>query len=263
MPESIEDGIRKWLTEKGYRFELIAARAFKAAGFDIRVSPYVRDPDSKNLREVDLIATHTSFLTPACLFDLSFVVECKYSANPWIVFRSPGEIHLGETFRFLNRISTSLGSFALLEMGTMDDKSSLRLLELNPKLGHGVRAMTEKADRDPAYEAMMQVCAAAAGMAAETEEAYRRPSIIFPVVAVQGRLFECCITDSLQLNLEEVQRATVVWTRPTAKSDTVFIDLVTEASLGQYATEKFNQCEALRRTIEKGLDRTRERASSK
>jgi hypothetical protein len=260
--ESIEDKIRSWLETQGSRFELIVARAFQRAGFSVAVSEFRRDPDTGIPREIDVIATHTSLLTPGRLFDLNFVIECKHSRNyPWIVFQTPNGIKPTETDKFLCRFATNIGHVALLEMSTGNQAQASGLFSLPQRMAHGVRcafeekkAAEKKADR--AYEAVTQVCSGAAALIADKQTSLSPCAIAFPVVIIQGRLFECTIRDTTELDLAEVTRATLFWSRPTAQSSQVPVELLTDATVEDYATQRFQQCEALRPTIENGLPKT-------
>jgi len=99
VAEDIEEQIRTWLREEGYRFELTVARAFREAGFQITVSDFAIDTKSGQPREIDVIATHSTFLTPADIFHLSFAIECKFTGKkPWIVFKS-GSDHPRKIYR--------------------------------------------------------------------------------------------------------------------------------------------------------------------
>ena len=138
--ENIEDKIRSWLGTQGYPFELVVARAFQRAGFSVTVSEFSRDPETEKPREIDVVATHTSLLTPARLFDLNFVIECKHTAdNPWIVFRTADGIKPTKTTEFLYRFATKIGHVALLEMSIGNQAQATGLFSLPQSMAHGVK----------------------------------------------------------------------------------------------------------------------------
>jgi hypothetical protein len=254
MSENIEDKVRSWLETQGYRFELMVARAFQSTGFSVTVSEFSRDPDTGTPREIDVVASHSSRLTPANYFDLNFVIECKHSRDkPWVVFRSNGGIKPTKTTEFLYRFATRIGHVALLEMSIGDQVQATGLFSLPQSMAHGVtRAFEDKTDL--AYDAVTKVCSGPSALVADDTSSC---AIAFPVVIIQGRLFECTIRDTTELDIAEVNRATVFWRRPTTQSSQVPVDLVTEKSLEDYAREKFQQCEALRPTIETASPRPR------
>jgi len=256
VTEDLENRIRAWLQEEGYKFELKVAGAFHEAGFQITVSEFALDTKSGEPREIDVLATRSTFLTPANIFDLSFVIECRYSGKyPWIVFKSTSNEHIGVFADFFYRFATELGHIALLEMSSLDDAQNSRLFSLPSKMGHGVTAAFQKGN-DVANNAMTKVCDAAAALIGQAEAGAGRCAILFPVLMLQGRIFECEITDEADIQLAEVKRSTVLWRRPTTKSSIVPVDLVTEGEVVRFTEEKFTQCEALKPLIENGLPKT-------
>jgi hypothetical protein len=62
-----------------------AAAAFRRAGFEVKQSVTYPDPQSDKAREIDVLATQPDIVG---VIDVSFVVECKASHNPWIVLMS-------------------------------------------------------------------------------------------------------------------------------------------------------------------------------
>ncbi len=165
----------------------------------------------------------------------------------------------GKFTEFLHRFATELGQTALLEMSSIDEAHNTKLFELPAQMGHGVTAALRK-NNDIAYNAITQICDAAAALIRHAETSASRCTIIFPVVMLQGRIFECEITEKADIRLVEVKRSTVFWRRPTAKSSTVPVDLVSEVEVVRFAQEKFAQCEALKPLIESGLPTTSGRA---
>jgi len=257
MPESVEDKIRTWLAGHGYRFELIVARAFQRAGFSVTVSEFACDPESGEPREIDVVATHTSFLTRADLFDVTFIIECKHSRDkPWIIFVGGDDIDVTKTTELLYRFATKASRIALLEMSIGEEARQTGLFALPRKMGHGVRrAFEEKTDL--AYDAVTKVCAGAAGFTAEKENKMNKFGIVFPVVIIQGQMFECGINEATEIELNEVKQATIFWRRPIADRSIVPVELLTEDVLADFANAKFKQCEALRKIVEGGLPQTK------
>lgn len=261
-PADIEQKIRSWLAEHGYRFELTVARAFQRAGFSVTLSDFVHDPESGEPREIDVIATHTSFLTRTHLFDVTFVIECKYSRDkPWIVFVGADDIEMTDTPRFLGRFGTKVGRVALLELSIGSEAEQTGLFALPRKMGHGVRrAFEEKTDL--AYDAVTKVCSGAAGLIAKKEGSFNGSAIAFPIVILQGQIFECGISETTEIELMEVKQTTIFWRRPVANHSTVPVEILTESALQDFANAKFKQCEALRPIIENGLPKTKQLCSA-
>lgn len=77
--------ITDWLNKTGFPLEMEAASAFRDAGFDVRQSATYADPQSDKGREIDVLAMDPDLIG---IIDISFVVECKSSTKPWVVFTS-------------------------------------------------------------------------------------------------------------------------------------------------------------------------------
>lgn len=77
--------VLEWLQKTGFPLEMYAASTFRGAGFDVRQSATYADPDCAKGREIDVLAQDPDVLG---LVEISFVVECKASLNPWVVLTS-------------------------------------------------------------------------------------------------------------------------------------------------------------------------------
>ena len=77
--------VYEWLQKQGYPLEMEVASALSKKGLWVRRASYYKDSESDKSREIDVIATETEILGMA---ELHFVVECKASSKPWILFSS-------------------------------------------------------------------------------------------------------------------------------------------------------------------------------
>jgi len=142
---------------------------------------------------------------------------------------------------------------ALLEMASNDEAERAGLFAVPDRLGHGVkRAFDDK--HDAAYEAVTKVCDASAALVSTPRtKVVLSSAVVFPVVVIEGKLFESSLDNSSSVTLKEVTRSTLYWKRPTAQSTRVPIDLVTSEGLADYVKQKHEQCELMRPIIENGL----------
>lgn len=81
----LTEKILDWLNKTGFPLEMTTATEFRKQGFDISQSLTYLDPQSDKGREIDVLASDSNWVG---LIDIHFVVECKSSANPWIVLMS-------------------------------------------------------------------------------------------------------------------------------------------------------------------------------
>ena len=235
------------------------ARTFQDAGFVVTLSDYVQDEGRGEPREIDVIANYTCSLSSIRSFDLTFVGECKYSRDkPWVVFKSSANDDISRMAEFLFRFGTRGGHDALMEMSSVaGDRATL--FRLPASLGHGVtRAFETKSDL--AYTSVTKVCDGAAALVAEREKETNAYVVMFPVIFLQGEIFECAIDDGMAIKLTEVDRATVLWRRPTPQSSLVPVEIVTERAIPSFAAEKFQQCQVANDIIMHELPNTRDAA---
>ena len=281
--DSLSVKVLNWVKNEGYTLEMRVARIFQQSGFSVsRFEPYV-DPESDDLREVDVVASVNRQFSGIEVF-VTLFVECKYLSKPWVVFVSPRR--LGR-FSYFSRILNN--EFAVHEWRHQDTLQGRLLARILSSLGHQKIStlslfltpqivgygMTEslRGGLDHAYEAIMQVgkCVEAHDIEAETdleravelydETKYRRDpretefmlscSIAFPIIVGKGKLFECYLDENSETIVSEVDESVILVPsrrrRDTggARSSSSVLRVVTEKRLEYFATEAFEAASAL------------------
>jgi hypothetical protein len=222
-----------WLEEQGYPLEMVVARTFREADFRTLQSSYYTDPESDVQREIDVIAYRQNQIGKI-LVRVSFAIECKLSRDkPWVLFTSE-DVRLAGPARVVQRASSGLGHKFLSSIARDEDIQTLNMLSLPRRPGYGVtQAFTS--GQDTPYTACMGVakCAVAEVLAADKASRTQGPllKIVFPVVVMDGKLFECYLTEDGAITVLEIERGILVWRNPIVRVPHTIIDIVTVTGL--------------------------------
>jgi len=245
------DAVRTWLHRSGYPLEFRVAAAFREAGFTVHQGIHypADNPEATGARDVDVLAVRQELTRkhPMTRCTVVFVIECKTSSVPWVLFRSGvegGKWEATETLR-MNAVS-ELDVLGALELE--QDPWALRLpvsaaflaAAVTGKRGVGVQegdgpvaGQGRTSQRDKAFDAVRQAVSAADGMLRENPK--HLPTLAIPVVVVSARLYAASFADGPEEVLE------VPWERMLWRGDRTAtpraIDVVSENGLALYVRE--------------------------
>jgi hypothetical protein len=194
----ITNSIKDWLLDRGYPLEMHVAQAFRRHRFSVDQSQYYEDPEEEGKwREIDILASWNDWDTrkqpdigeSKLLVQVTFVVECKMTKDPWIVFT-----HSTKQFRNLPcelRSYNEGSGQAVAELDKRQAVTALRFFDpLSECVGYGLTVMRDKG-KDAAYEALFQAAKAAEALSSYT---FDMPVLTpwfklnIPVVVVDGIL---------------------------------------------------------------------------
>lgn len=231
MNSSIEDRIKKWLEEQGYPLEMDVARAFRERSFAVQQAEFYPDPETGDSREIDVVARLRAEYERR-LLELVFPVECKRATSkPWLIF-TDRSIRLAGPARVMQRATSKAGrEFLRLLKGNRSIQQT-GLFSLPKRPGYRLtEAFTS--GRDWAYDALMGVTSAARGFADVAGER-KVASIYFPLIVVEGRLFECYTDGPDSMNITEVRKGSLVWRNPVLTAVHSIINVVTPDGLEDF-----------------------------
>lgn len=245
--EDLQYKLCDWLQQEGYPFEMRVAQAFVKAGFAIQQSDYYDDPTKGIPREVDVVATLQSSVKNDLIFRIVLLVECKSPLDkPWLLFCTPGDDDdLPKPPRVAQRISSKAGLHVL--SGLAHDRQNLPLFRLRTPVGYGLKQAFTK-EKDIAYAAMFSVGSAAKARALFwTKHPYepRIVELIFPVIAIEGRLFKCWLDEAEAISVSEVNSGTLRWSQGFGHLSFTIIDVQTVSSIQDFATESYESARTL------------------
>lgn len=225
----LTDKVLEWLGSTGFPLEMEAAFAFREAGFFVRQSAVLPDPQSDKGREIDVLANDPDFIG---VIDISFVVECKSSSNPWVIFTSE------DAFSLYNRVH----AFAMTS-GAAKEALSKRLgkdwwekwIARSEYGGYGFRQALRK-DADPAYTAAIGAVKACHGIAQDrSSSSIPLLAFAFPVIVVDSPLFECSRNAEGALKLVEVPISEFLFSAHIPENIGCSVKVVTKAHLPIFA----------------------------
>lgn len=220
MPDDLKKKILGWLDDHGYPFEMTVARAFQDADFTVRQSINYVDPDTEKTREMDVSASITSRVGEYRL-TMEFLISCKATSKPWIVFTSPTTNVFMGVFR---RKASDAGRLLLLNF--LDGESpALEFFQYPSRVGYSATEALRSSDNDAAYGALCGLAQALEGLLKNFKPLYDYKSdghgdftkltrsllILVGVVIVDHPVFECYLDENDKLVLEEIDWTTILW----------------------------------------------------
>ncbi len=258
----LEQRVRDWLSRQGYPLEFRTAAEFSKAGFQVRQGDYVQDTISDKLREIDVLADAPS-RHPDQPVRVSYIVECKWTREkPWVVFTSSETVKPGITIS--QTIASDLGHLLLWAAAGDCRLNATRTFEASGRAGFGGRqAFSEKADL--VFSALQSVVSATKAKAEawnkrlEYEQAItgsllpRIGVILFPVIVIEGRLFEARLQGA-DLMLEEVNYSRVYWRGSEAWEHMATIDVVTIGFLEEFLSRRVSEVDTISEVLQQHFE---------
>jgi len=242
----LADKVLDWLNTQGYPLEFQTAAAFERRNFDVTPSMYQPDPISGSLREVDVVA-NLSMERPRDsagryrYVRVEYAIECKYTKDkPWVVFASRAAA-MAPSARIAHTIASPLGATIMWTLAGDLGLQALDIFSSPSRPAFGGRQVFDK-DRDAFYSAVQSVVAAARALADRyapepedpLEEALSSGVVVFPVVIIEGHLFESWLDRKAnKIVVEERDHLRLHW-RGSEHASIATVDLVTAHNLDQF-----------------------------
>jgi hypothetical protein len=208
----LKSKLTEWLGEQGYPLEMqVASAARKFTHFDIRQGWHYKDPECGTSREIDIICT---VCDPRGIAEINFVIECKATTKPWILFSSDdasSSYHRLSSFGLFSTEAHSSVAGSLFP-SISDIKTDYDVAKAIPwlwKEGIVGYSLTQAFDgnKDIPYIASLSAVKAAIWLLSnslwQTTE-YRPYAISFPIIVTSSPLFECSTNRSGDPVLNEI-----------------------------------------------------------
>jgi hypothetical protein len=243
--DDLNKKLNEWVESQGYPLEIEVANEFQQHGFNVIVSDWYKDYESQTLREVDVSATTFSDMNKPKTLQISWEMSCKTSRDkPWISFIS--ENQLKQELAFNTMCSPSLSKMLFEEW--KKDKPVNPLIDhplLNPqRVCHSItQAFTTSVDIP--FQAVMSAVKACVHMVTRTEVltySNKRGKgtiwyVAFPVVVIDGKLFECFIDRNGRSHLSEVQRVVLPWPKIEPINSWPRVHIITRPELQEFTRQ--------------------------
>ena len=256
------ENIRQWLSKQGLHLEMKVAKKFSDNNFEVRPSSMYEDPITNIGREIDIISSKGILLNKNIIFDITFVIECKYSKDkPWVLFKSSRQDYYGKNYNFMFRNSSEHAKIILLELENFDNELKENFLfSFNDNLYYGAKRAHLNQDH-MINEAINQVCNANHARSLKIDS-YNNTHISnleiqFPIIVVDGKLFESYLNNKLEIILNEINYGHLLISRPELGNQKFFIDIVSFNYLDEYINSISNATEEILNYSDK-LETTKE-----
>jgi len=243
---SIEQKLNQWLNTQGYPLEMTTAAFFQKRNFQVSLSDYYVDFETRETREIDITAILWSNMQSPVAVQVCFRIECKQSKDkPWVVFIPETQ----RDFPFPPLDVFSSKAIHAFWLDKMQDRSFSDILITTPLLqvkryGYGLtQAFTTSVDIP--YRATLSAVKASIDRVTEMENILHNHQgngtlmccVVVPVIVIDGRLFECSIDKEQNTHLQEVQTSRIQWKGTNPLSTYPIVHLTTKAGLEKFTEE--------------------------
>lgn len=225
--------IAGWLETQGYPVEMTVARAFRERSFRVHQSHFFIDPNTSKRREIDVLVTRQGDIDGR-IIRVVFVIECKKSPDkPWVVF-TDSSIRLTDSSRVCQRAASPFGKKLLTAAFATDPLfAETGLFAIPKRPGYAVKTafVDDKKDgEDSAYYVISKVATATSALTKLLNQA-PLAAVFFPIVVLDGHLFDCHLGHDGKTVVEELSRAVLLWRNPVVAMPHTIIHLVTLSEL--------------------------------
>ena len=254
---SLKKKVLNWLDENGYPLEMRVASLLRCSkknetkfdeapgmeGSYIRQGSHYQDPETNSSREIDLIWSHGNFISGA---SIDFVIECKNTQKPWILFTSP---EAGSNFNriFAFGILSKKAKESLFEsLGSNGDEAWKRIPWLwkeGGQIGYGITQAFE-GNQDAPYKAILSAVKASLWLENDASKKTYSAStcfVAFPVVVTSSPLFECFLDESGKTVLKEIESGFLFFNQHIGTFQAVCVRVLTQSGLNNFA----NECQSI------------------
>ena len=168
------------------------------------------------------------------------VLALRAKVQPWLLFCGEQEESAAPAW-VASRCASEMGRKVLYDLAQRKDLQKLPLFRLRPPIGYGLKQAFNN-EKDVAYTAMSGIGNASKARSLYWNDHPNRSEIIefiFPVIAIDGRLFRCRLDEQEGVEVSEIQSATLRWNNPITSVIHTLIDVQTNSSIDTFASESF------------------------
>jgi hypothetical protein len=191
---------------------------------------YLYDDDSGKNREIDILATKSDKMG---FSHAGFIIECKSTTNPWVVFKSKGASSYANTLIGLN-LHTDTANSAIERLLSNPNNIKWRL-QKRDDFGYGLREASS-GQNDSAYSICTSLIKASRSWLSSPRVANPRVAFAFPILVVDAPIFECRLNDDHQIALHEVSESMFVFSPQISGHSSCLIRIVNKSLLKQFSS---------------------------
>lgn len=230
--------VAKWLENTGYPLEMLVYNKFyNGSNFKIRHGWYFKDPETDISREIDIVAT---IHEPLGLAEINFVIECKKTSKPWVLFTSE-DAHSG--FHRLNSFALisehARNSLVDVLCDETEKTEEIPWLWKNGRVGHGlIQALSSTSD--VAYKATLSAVKASIWLQNNSfwqSTELRQFVLSFPVIVISSPLYESYIDEKGETKLQEINYGFLFFNQQIKNFNGTCVMVVNEKHLDQFVKD--------------------------
>lgn len=223
----LKQQLLSWLEKQGYYLEMKVAKALRGIGQEVVQSWYYEDPEAGKSREIDVVGRFTD---EGGFIQAYFVIECKKTSKPWILFTSDRAVY--NRYRSF-AIMTERAQAAVLK--NMTAMKSIPWFTKEGRVGHGITEAFTSGD-DITFKAGMAATKAAISFL-KSDLPQLAMAFYFPVVVVEGPLYECYLDESSNAKLEQIDMGHLLYPVTVGKYSGSSLCIVTAQAFDRHCAE--------------------------
>ena len=245
--KELTEKIRDWLETQGYPLEMKVASALRKVGFNVMQSQYYIDPETDVPREIDIIA-YKNDVRGEC--EISFLIECKVSKKkPWLLFSSEEALQRNIFFNFAVLSESAINNLLNLNK---EITHQIPWMRKRGRIAYGLTQAFTSGDDYP-YKASLNVLKAAVSKKLEFKKSksFTPINVFFPVIIMDGEIFECFLDDNAKVNIEKINEAFYLSDLTIANEFATCIHIISAEKLEYFAEQAKNVADKLLSLFEK------------
>lgn len=248
--EPLSAQVSKWLEQQGYPLEMRVASALRKQKFWVRQSAHYVDQESGKSREIDVIAMHVE---PIGVAETYFVVECKASNKPWVLFTSEHRLN-----NFNRMFALGIFSQRATEYfsGRFDEATKvLKWLQKDGRIGYNLTSAFTSGE-DSAFGAASTVVKACLSLLKASKKSVAGIlTYTFPAIVIGAPLFESYLDENGEIKVREIEQGWLFFNARIESFRGTCIRVVSQSALEKYAAEVSETNEKLQKLIEPDVHR--------
>lgn len=227
--------ISNWLEKQGYPLEMFVSQKFKEQNFSVSQSLYYYDYEIEKSREIDILA-HESVLAEDSFVSIDFIIECKSSKNPWLLFTAKKSYKYDPMFESDQFLYNKSAFPIMLELGATD-----LIKKLSPfyykfsNIGYGLTQAFSNGN-DIAYKAINTLAKYSVFSLKESDEKrYVDCKIIIPILAIDTPLFEVSLSNDYKMKIESKEIGFISLKNLISEYEQIPIIVITKQFLDKFS----------------------------
>ncbi|MEI3802727.1 MULTISPECIES: hypothetical protein [unclassified Chitinophaga] len=238
-----------YLNKNGFPVEMKIAKELKKVGLGVTQSYFYQDPLTGQSREIDILGLYQKTIKDA-MFNIIFIIECKYAKTPWILFTS--NIGLGDSRKCY--LTNKLGSHFLSEIANHEKLDDL--FEVTKKYGFGLTVSIGETDdqKNNAYKSIQTLLNFLKSENKNDTLSYQKSYNLFvPIIVIKGKLFEAFLDDDDNLECNEISEGQIFY-KDTISNFIPKIHIITDSQITSFAKKLSNDCNKIFESLAASFD---------